>query len=589
MHMEYIQALRRGTEITQLRAAREAASQIFPLPEQQWKQWIQDEESIAMTEEDFTRVKNLYERSFSDYQNPNIWVMYCNFIQDHFQNDTALIRETFERATQAIGAHFTLGSYIWKLYRDFEQKNNNPNHVLELYKRQLSIPLLATVDKIEDADEVNTSIWNEYNALEKNESILKEAGELYQKGLNKVSDRLQYEIPIMMNQTQQSELSKSWLTYLTFLTSEQNDDPHDVTVQHFNRAIQQLPHSDRIWKSFTTFYRKHITTDADKLLVIHNNMCRNIPWNSDAWVQLIHLMDLCGYTHEQLQQTITRALNLMSPDNPHSHSQVLLTKCTYDIKAWKNKLIPDLSSGFEYAFQYMDQYFPGANGEKSCNIERLWAHVELNFNKDQEKAISIYENVVSRWPSEASLWFNYIQFMTPCDASKVRSLYQRAVNVLENPRSRRSLAVAWAQYEREVFESSQFLMEAEEVVKDCTQLIDHEHELNHKNIVKKVDKKRSAKKNSEVRPKKKQKTKNVPAKESIKPSQVEEKPVTAPIVEQDTTKTAPTANQKKSEKPTKGPKTRPPKKGTVVKPRVELVPSSGSTLSNSDFRKLFEK
>ncbi len=53
-------------------------------------------------------------------------------------------RDIFERATRFAGYHYTLGSEIWELYRDFEESQCQPGELTEkfitLCKTQLSIP-----------------------------------------------------------------------------------------------------------------------------------------------------------------------------------------------------------------------------------------------------------------------------------------------------------------------------------------------------------------------------------------------------------------------------------------------------------------
>ncbi len=69
-HLAYVALLRREGYRPKIRSARERMAQCFPLTEELWLAWIQDEEKVATDEEGHVRVVDLYLRATKDYLCP---------------------------------------------------------------------------------------------------------------------------------------------------------------------------------------------------------------------------------------------------------------------------------------------------------------------------------------------------------------------------------------------------------------------------------------------------------------------------------------------------------------------------------------
>ena len=62
-----ISLLRASGELEALRAARERMSQLYPLSEKLWLEWIQDELKLSESPEEKKNVGQLFERALKDY------------------------------------------------------------------------------------------------------------------------------------------------------------------------------------------------------------------------------------------------------------------------------------------------------------------------------------------------------------------------------------------------------------------------------------------------------------------------------------------------------------------------------------------
>jgi hypothetical protein len=68
-HIELIKLCRREGELENLRNARERMTETFPLDEDLWLEWIEDEIKFmnAESEEDRAKVESLFEKCVQDY------------------------------------------------------------------------------------------------------------------------------------------------------------------------------------------------------------------------------------------------------------------------------------------------------------------------------------------------------------------------------------------------------------------------------------------------------------------------------------------------------------------------------------------
>uniref|UniRef100_A0A8D3CGA3 Spliceosome associated factor 3, U4/U6 recycling protein n=1 Tax=Scophthalmus maximus TaxID=52904 RepID=A0A8D3CGA3_SCOMX len=110
------------TELVRLRKARQKMSELFPLTEEIWLDWLKDE--IRLTEEESNREKvyELFERAVKDYICPEIWLEYAQYSIGGMGSPGGIdmVRSIFERAVTAVGLHMTKGQTVWEAYREFE-------------------------------------------------------------------------------------------------------------------------------------------------------------------------------------------------------------------------------------------------------------------------------------------------------------------------------------------------------------------------------------------------------------------------------------------------------------------------------------
>uniref|UniRef100_A0A8C7LU57 Spliceosome associated factor 3, U4/U6 recycling protein n=1 Tax=Oncorhynchus kisutch TaxID=8019 RepID=A0A8C7LU57_ONCKI len=121
-HVDLIKLLRQEGELPPLRKARQKMSELFPLTEEIWLDWLKDEIRLTEEEQNREKVYELFEIAVKDYICPEIWLEYAQYSIGGMGLPGGMekVRSIFERALTAVGLHMTKGATLWEAYREFE-------------------------------------------------------------------------------------------------------------------------------------------------------------------------------------------------------------------------------------------------------------------------------------------------------------------------------------------------------------------------------------------------------------------------------------------------------------------------------------
>ena len=189
---------------------RELFSANFPLTEEIWTEWINDEVTSqrvragagggpAGGEEDAAAIDALYKRALGDYLSLSLWQDRLRALSDaatcsgvgagagHGGATTAAVRATHEEALLAAGSHREQGSFLFSSYRAFEERVGDEDgaadpsgggskggggtlpaswhhRVLRLFLRQLALPLAGNEDAVEELEAIAGEVKEEAEA-----------------------------------------------------------------------------------------------------------------------------------------------------------------------------------------------------------------------------------------------------------------------------------------------------------------------------------------------------------------------------------------------------------------------------------------
>jgi hypothetical protein len=97
-------------------------SQIYPLTEQLWLEWLKDEQKFVHESEDRKRVIELFQRAMQDYLSVDLWLEYIQFSIGGMGEPNGIenVRLICEQALKVAGLHVKKGYALWEVYREFE-------------------------------------------------------------------------------------------------------------------------------------------------------------------------------------------------------------------------------------------------------------------------------------------------------------------------------------------------------------------------------------------------------------------------------------------------------------------------------------
>lgn len=152
--MQFIALLRKNKLRQRLRAARQHLHELFPMSEQLWLDWVNDELEAVKDSSDIERIKKLYEAAVKDYLSVPVWAAYLDFVKTFDPEVSELSKEGIssfrslcESALTSAGLHLAAGAQIWAIYREFELQlegsegadEKQQERVRSLFQRQLQV------------------------------------------------------------------------------------------------------------------------------------------------------------------------------------------------------------------------------------------------------------------------------------------------------------------------------------------------------------------------------------------------------------------------------------------------------------------
>ncbi|XP_067679944.1 squamous cell carcinoma antigen recognized by T-cells 3-like [Haliotis asinina] len=456
LHTQLITALRQAGELEQLRKAREKMSEIFPLSEELWLEWLRDELPLMTTEGDRLKMEKLFQQATKDYLSIPVWLEYVQFaiggmgLENGIQN----VRDVFEKSITAAGLHTSQGANIWEAYREFEnavlaglmpQPGTVPTkeqeeaftaqnkRVQTLFRRQLAVPLLDMEETLREYEE-----WSGSQA----ESLVKQ-------GYSKAAEQLEKLRPL--ETALLSADPPRYNEYQALIEHElSNDDPSRIQCV-FERALQENCLNQDLWLQYTRYlvYKLRIHS---LVCPVYERAVRNCPWSSQVWQGYLLAQERHGESFNTVKDTFDRALT--SGMATASDYLLLWTAyCDYlrrrvDWQADDAEPLETLRATLQMAVDHLIEHF-GTEGDPAGSLRQFWALVEGKYCKNMVKARELWNSIMTEGHgSTASMWLEYYKLERMCGDSKhCRKLLQKALNsVTDWPES---ITEAYINFERE--------------------------------------------------------------------------------------------------------------------------------------------
>ncbi|XP_077600507.1 spliceosome associated factor 3, U4/U6 recycling protein-like [Stigmatopora nigra] len=418
-HVDLIKLLKHEGELLRLRKARQKMSELFPLTEEIWLDWLKDE--IRMTEEEPNRerVNELFERAVKDYLCPDIWLEYAQYSIGGMGSPGGIerVRTIFERAITAVGLHMTKGQTVWEAYREFEnvilatvqpppgkipspeeqeQLNKQLQRIHTLFRRQLGLPLMDM--------EATYAEYEEWSDQETSEKVLY----LYKSALQQKEKYKPLEESLLVAET--PKLAE-YQAYIDFETKE--GDPARIQMA-FERTLVENCLVPDMWAKYTTYLDRQLKI-KDLVLSTHDRAVRNCPWTMGLWKCYLQAQERHGCSHQTISDLFEKALNagFIQATDYVEIWQVYLDylRRRVDFSQESSKELEELRGSFTRCLDYIKQDVEerfGESGDPSCNLMQIWARIEALHCKNIQKARELWDSIMTKGNARyANMWLEY--------------------------------------------------------------------------------------------------------------------------------------------------------------------------------------
>ncbi|XP_039075840.1 squamous cell carcinoma antigen recognized by T-cells 3 isoform X1 [Hyaena hyaena] len=439
-HVDLIRLLRLEGELTKVRMARQKMSEIFPLTEELWLEWLHDEISMALDGLDREHVYDLFEKAVKDYICPNIWLEYGQYSVGGIGQKGGLekVRSVFERALSSVGLHMTKGLAIWEAYREFESAiveaarpiagflspsdreqtfDSQLEKVHSLFRRQLAIPLFDM--------EATFAEYEEWSEDPLPESVIQN----YNKALQQLEKYKPYEEALL--QAEAPRLAE----YQAYIDFEMKiGDPARVQLI-FERALVENCLVPDLWVRYSQYLDRQLKV-KDLVLSVHNRAVRNCPWTVALWSRYLLAMERHGVDHQVISVTFEKALSagfIQATDYVEIWQAYLdYLRRRVDFKQDSSKELEELRSAFTRALEYLKQEVEerfSESGDPSCVIMQNWARIEARLCNNMQKARELWDSIMTKGNAKyANMWLEYYNLeRAHGDTQHCRKALHRAV------------------------------------------------------------------------------------------------------------------------------------------------------------------
>ncbi|XP_042529343.1 squamous cell carcinoma antigen recognized by T-cells 3 [Dipodomys spectabilis] len=421
-HVDLIKVLRLEGELDKVRAARQKMSELFPLTEELWLEWLQDEVSMAADGQDREHVYQLFERAVQDYICPNIWLEYGQYSVGGIGQKGGLekVRSVFERALSSVGLHMTKGLAIWEAYREFESaivEAARLEKVHSLFRRQLAIPLYDMEATFAEYEE-----WSE-------DAIPESVIQSYNKALQQLEKYKPYEEALL--QAEAPRLAE-YQSYIDF--EMKTGDPARIQLI-FERALVENCLVPDLWIRYSQYLDRQLKV-KDVVLSVHSRAVRNCPWTAALWARYLLAMERHGVDHQDISATFEKALSagfIQATD----YVEIWQTYLDYlrrrvDFKQDSSKELEELRATFARALEYLQQEVEerfNENGDPSCVVMQNWARIEARLCNNMQKARELWDSIMTKGNAKyANMWLEYYNLeRAHGDTQHCRKALHRAV------------------------------------------------------------------------------------------------------------------------------------------------------------------
>ncbi|KAL3153941.1 hypothetical protein ABBQ32_013502 [Trebouxia sp. C0010 RCD-2024] len=427
----------------------------YPLTEQLWLEWLQDEIDSADSSAGKKQIEQLFRKAVQDYLSVPIWKAYMEFakssLTDPTDGDSSVqhFREVCEQALTAAGLHITLGASLWNTYREHEAQlaaadptaDTQQQRVGQLYQRQLLVPLADAAQTLQGYRQWEAQLAGATQPPQVPDHV--EQG--FKKAQQAVSLRSEHEAMVASDKPADENLLAAFLAYIKY--EEAKGDPPHVQLL-YERALAAFPVTTYLWQAYANYMQDHIKVPA-ATQQIYTRALRNCPWVGSLWANALRALELHNAFDEQQHTSLYSSALQAGLQTAEDYMEVVLARLD-GLRHMGTDRMQALRQGFQQGAELMQTYFPEYM-DRSLRLHAYWADCELHIGKDATAAEAVWENVL-RSPMgryiEPSI--AYVTMLVGSgNHAQARHVFKRGYARNLEEKGQVFLCEAWLRFERE--------------------------------------------------------------------------------------------------------------------------------------------
>ncbi|KAF9571168.1 RNA-binding protein 4F [Mortierella alpina] len=464
-HTQLITLLKSADMLEELRAAREAMNSVFPLSEELWMEWIEDESNMAASEEEKKHILELYRRATSEYLSIKMWKSYIDYATQEFLSSLDLseseivvskedMRRIFKEADKYTGHHIPESHTIWNCWRDFELQlmaDQTPaapedvQRVKTMYQERIAIPhadqestfssLSSFISEHDNTDYENTMVQN--NKIMSNTRKLLSERETFEQDLISTGNSLE-----------------AFMSYLEFESNPARRLFARLRTL-FERAVAVHCLVPVVWNDYASFLmssnprNKQYDLNPSEVLSIAGRSVRNCPWSGDLWENRFLLMEINMRSEDEVNAMFANGLsNPALLASPQELSKMLVARCSHKFRVSTKD--EDGHNQIRQAFKHALTVMDAAGGDPYCRLERFWIELEANVLGDHEQARKLWKDIESKQKTLSDYWISQADMEQRLQNLKgARQIFMRACNAAKHLDWPEKVFEAWLMFERQ--------------------------------------------------------------------------------------------------------------------------------------------
>lgn len=409
-HVQLIAFARANGELDEVRSAREEMSRRFPLSSKLWLDWITDEKNFSGTDDDNKQViMQLFERAVQDYACVDVWVQYSQFMMSSMSTEQNIsdLRQVIERGLVAVGLDASRGNLLWELYRELEtaltsmvqgeeEKRNCIRRIFEIYRRQLSVPLLNMEITYAEFQEWLKEIDGLYDANDATQ-----VKNQYEKALKELQKMLPFENSLISSDGSHAEDFKKYAEF-----AESNFTPA-AAQSIYERAVTAMPVDQSLWISYVNYLDRKVKID-ELSFKAYERATRNCPWSSAIWCKYILSKERYGQGVDAVLPIFEKSLTAGLPAGP-DFREVWTTYLDF-LRRHTNFEVEQEVDTLRRTFNSAADHLAAIEGaDPSFSVLQYLSRVEVIFCKSIANAREIWNNMMSvpHLSSQSQLWMEF--------------------------------------------------------------------------------------------------------------------------------------------------------------------------------------